>query len=95
MTCPSCSADVPPGQKFCGECGGRVVIACPSCEATSPAGQKFCGECGTNLKAAEPASDAPSTAERRLVTVLFADLTGYTTFSEGRDPEDEIGRAHV
>ena len=45
---------------------------------------KFCGECGTNLREA----DAPSTAERRHVTVLFADLTGFTTFSEGRDPED-------
>ena len=33
-------------------------------------------------------SAAAVTAERRLVTVLFADLTGFTEFSEGRDAEE-------
>ncbi|UCG39993.1 MAG: AAA family ATPase, partial [Acidimicrobiia bacterium] len=97
MTCPSCSADVPAGQKFCGECGGRVVIACPSCEATSPAGQKFCGECGTPLGDAAPAAHTaapePATApvastEHRLVSVLFLDLAGFTPFTEANDAED-------
>jgi class 3 adenylate cyclase/tetratricopeptide (TPR) repeat protein len=97
VTCPSCSADVPPGQKFCGECGGRVVIACPSCEATSPAGQKFCGECGTPLGDAAPAAHTaapePATApvastEHRLVSVLFLDLAGFTPFTEANDAED-------
>jgi class 3 adenylate cyclase len=37
------------------------------------------------LRAADGAANA---AERRLVTVLFADLVGYTSFVEGRDPED-------
>jgi class 3 adenylate cyclase/predicted ATPase len=55
-------------------------------------GQKFCGECGTaSAPAAPPLSrtevDQPQ-AERRLVTVLFADLVGFTTSSEGRDAED-------
>lgn len=52
-TCPTCSATVPPGQKFCGECGANVLAkpVCPSCGAESKPGQKFCGECGGKLGA--------------------------------------------
>ncbi len=52
---------------------------------------RFCGQCGAPLAAgAVPAPTRSSTSfpERRLITVLFADLANYTTFSEGRDPED-------
>jgi class 3 adenylate cyclase/predicted ATPase len=51
---------------------------------------KFCGECGSALGAArsEPITPSTPTAERRLVSVLFADLVGFTTASEGRDAED-------
>ena len=48
---------------------------------------KFCGQCATSLELTEEPAPAAKT-ERRHVTVLFADLTGYTTFSEGRDPEE-------
>ena len=50
---------------------------------------RFCGQCGTAL-AAGPGSDRANAglSERRLITVLFADLANYTSFSEGRDPED-------
>ncbi len=34
-----------------------------------------------------PSTVSPSTAERRLVTVLFTDLVGFTTLAEDRDPE--------
>jgi class 3 adenylate cyclase/tetratricopeptide (TPR) repeat protein len=64
------------------------------------AGQKFCGECGTPAAASAGATTtAPATrpataqvttpvSERRLVSVLFADLVGFTPFSEERDAED-------
>src|SRR6202044_1492802 len=54
---------------------------------------RFCGSCGTALQGAAPAAapaSAPSVSvsERRLVSVLFADLVGFTTLSEHRDPEE-------
>ncbi len=47
--CPQCSANVPTGQKFCGECGARMEKRCPSCNKIWDVSQKFCGECGTKL----------------------------------------------
>jgi class 3 adenylate cyclase/tetratricopeptide (TPR) repeat protein len=114
VTCGTCGADNPAGQKFCGECGSALARTCPSCGTANVAGQKFCGECGTPLGGAEasgrpamaaaaplrPAVDgasgpggpagpgAATVSERRLVTVLFADLVGFTPFAEERDAED-------
>jgi class 3 adenylate cyclase/tetratricopeptide (TPR) repeat protein len=92
MTCPSCGADNAPGKRFCTECGTALRLACPSCGAALAGGEKFCGECGAPIAAAPtvapPAPAAAPAAERRLVSVLFADLVGYTALSEGRDFED-------
>jgi predicted ATPase/class 3 adenylate cyclase len=93
-TCASCGTENEPGRKFCGECGSPLARPCPTCGTPNAPTAKFCGECGCSL-AATPATAAPATtettapvAERRLVSVLFADLVGYTSFSEGRDFED-------
>ena len=93
LICPSCGSANEAGRKFCGECGTALARACPSCGAPNAPGVKFCGECGTALgtalapTAAAPTATAPA-AERRLVSVLFADLVGFTTLSESRDSED-------
>ena len=91
MICPSCTTENQPGAKFCVECGSALALACPSCGAPHTAGQRFCAECGTALGAEAEAPVAPReppTAERRLVTVLFADLVGFTAASEQRDAEE-------
>ena len=80
-------------RKFCGECGTALARACPSCGAPNAPAVKFCGECGTALTAAATPRAAPTpaaapAAERRLVSVLFADLVGFTSASEERDAED-------
>jgi predicted ATPase/class 3 adenylate cyclase len=52
---------------------------------------RFCTQCGSALEVeAVPAKapSAPAAAERRLVSVLFADLVGFTAASESRDPEE-------
>jgi class 3 adenylate cyclase len=92
VNCPSCGAQNPEGKKFCSECGSPLALACPSCGAPLAGTEKFCGECGAALQsqtasAASPPAAGP-TAERRLVSVLFADLVGFTTLSESRDAEE-------
>jgi class 3 adenylate cyclase len=57
------------------------VIACPSCGEQNPAGARFCNACGASL-----VSDARQ--ERKVVSVLFADLVGFTSQAEQLDPED-------
>ena len=59
------------------------MTRCPSCQAENPDRQKFCGECGAPLLGSGPAKE-----ERKVVTVLFTDLVGFTSRSERLDPED-------
>lgn len=54
-------------------------MTCPSCAATAPENARFCPSCGHALGARGD--------ERRIVTVLFADIVGFTGMSEARDPE--------
>ena len=59
------------------------MLVCPSCGLANPAGSRFCNGCGARLDAGVPASE-----ERRTVTILFADLAGFTSRAEALDPED-------
>jgi class 3 adenylate cyclase/tetratricopeptide (TPR) repeat protein len=53
---------------------------CPSCAAPVAEGARFCSSCGHAVAAAQA-------EERRIVTVLFADVVGFTGLAEHRDPE--------
>jgi class 3 adenylate cyclase/tetratricopeptide (TPR) repeat protein len=95
VICSNCETENPVGTKFCKECGTRLGLVCASCGNALLPDAKFCSECGTNVAAvtsgpagaARTAFTAP-VAERRIVSVLFADLVGFTTLAEGRDAED-------
>src|SRR5207344_2018975 len=66
------------------------ALVCTTCGSPNPARSKFCGECGSALSepSAEPDAAVRPATERRLVSILFADLVGSTQLAEGRDPEE-------
>ena len=67
-----------------------------TCGSAIGLGKRFCGDCGTPVdEVVAEASTAPATeadppvvAERRMCSVLFCDLVGFTTLTENRDPEE-------
>jgi class 3 adenylate cyclase/tetratricopeptide (TPR) repeat protein len=79
------------GAKFCPSCGAGVASrACSNCGSPWEGG-KFCAECGTPFAGEPPAGrpvDTSPIAERRVTSVLFGDLVGFTPLSESKDSEE-------
>ena len=103
MKCPKCQFANPKDMKFCGNCGIKLEIVCPKCDFLNPPQFKFCGECGQalsiSLNASSPEQSVKSfpevsdigslfDGERRRATIVFSDLSGYTTMNERLDPEE-------
>src|ERR671936_1426051 len=57
---------------------------CANCGRENPADARFCNGCGAALAGA----DASLAEERKIATILFVDLVGFTARSERLDPED-------
>ncbi|MBF0294503.1 MAG: tetratricopeptide repeat protein [Magnetococcales bacterium] len=102
MKCSHCQLENRQGVHFCTRCGTPLVAICPLCRAPSAADDLYCGECGARLPSGvrppamtpAPSSQLPAAvkpqmeSERKNVTVLFADISGFTAMSEKMDPEE-------
>lgn len=94
VRCPACDRETPSGRRFCANCGAALAASCPACGAELVAGKPFCADCGARVSSsgapaeAPPASHPQQAAERRLCSVLFVDLVGFTPLAEKADPED-------
>src|SRR6266576_2102480 len=95
MKCTNCRHENPPGQKFCGECGAPLAAKPASVDiAPAHSADRFASpESYTPKHLAEKilTSKAAIEGERKIVTVMFSDVSGFTAMSEKLDPEDVHG----
>lgn len=100
VRCLQCGSENRPGAGFCAACGKGLDVGCAECGRSLLPGHAFCDGCGAARPSAPPASYTPPhleahvlvsrsaiEGERKLVTVLFADLAGFTAIAEQLDPE--------
>jgi len=92
MRCAACGTDNSPDRRFCADCGTALPTDCPACGFANQADARFCGGCGRRLAGAAaqptPVQEVEAPGERRQVTILFADLVGFTELSAAMDGED-------
>ena len=85
LECPRCNTKISPGRKFCGECGHKLIepSEAPVVDFSEPQSYtpKF-------LADKILTSRSSIEGERKLVTVLFADVANYTAMSEKIDSEE-------
>jgi len=101
VRCWQCGVSLGEGDRFCGDCGA-LAGGCPSCGEPLAPGKRFCRACGSAVSdsAAVPSASDPGlavgeasgpgrepVAERRVCSVLFCDVVGFTPLSEAQDPE--------
>lgn len=89
MNCLLCHASAPDHAENCPVCGGSLGWRCDACQQTNPSPFIRCRRCGAVRLGAQLTTQngGSSQSERKLVTVLFADIRGSMGLISGRDPE--------
>ena len=96
ILCPVCGVAGPFTGSDCSGCASSLEHFCEACDRASGLDAVFCASCGTRLQIVRVvgATTAASVAtpglggERRVVTVVLSDLSGYTAMGERLDPEE-------
>ena len=98
--CPQCATVLRAGARFCGGCGHRLVPSLvpvdraspssnpPAAPAVAPSPRPIASYTPKHLADKVLKARSAIEGERRQVTVLFADIAGFTSLAEGRDPEE-------
>ncbi|MBI3515609.1 MAG: AAA family ATPase [Proteobacteria bacterium] len=77
--------------RFCGDCGAPLGLRCAGCGHDNLPGKRFCSQCGAafqDTSGGNRGQPGESLAERRQLSVLFADLVASTALGARLDPED-------
>ena len=63
-------------------------MKCPACKTEQADTNNFCSECGHKLETSTESTKPSDKGARKHTTILFSDLSGYTSMSEKLDPEE-------
>jgi len=85
IECPACKADIPFGRKFCGECGHQLIPISEDFPVDYTQPQSYTPK---HLAEKILTNRSAIQGERKLVTVLFADVANYTSIAKQLDPEE-------
>ena len=82
LPCPYCGSPNPPGQRFCGACGARVVATCPYCQAIVDPKRRFCPNCGGDLFRAMQQPTQPLTSRARSINARDRRPEGFKSVTK-------------
>jgi adenylate cyclase len=85
-TCSSCGGENPEGMRFCGHCGSPQEAEAGPAPDASQIMRSFVAEAVADRLVEAAGGEIPE--ERRLITALFADVSGFTSLADRLDPED-------
>lgn len=86
MLCPACQTETLGEDGVCRSCGLSFTAVCVNCQHANLESARFCGACGERLVQVQPVG------ERKVVTVMFADIVGSTELIGDNDPELALDR---
>lgn len=84
MLCPACQTETLADDGVCRSCGISFSVICANCQHPNLGAARFCGACGERLEQPQ------ALGERKVVTVLFADIVGSTELIGDKDPEHAL-----
>ena len=85
LICPGCGSKIPLDRKFCGECGHDLKKLRGASHTDDPAARSHTPKSSAD---AVSAISREMEGERKQVTALFSDISGYTAISGNLDPEE-------